>query len=88
MLTGMAVAIRYFLSSASSEGGMPPGMAVILGAGLFLYGVILVSYQIAFLAFPFGLAPYLALAIVIIVPAVTGWLVNLNYRPQEKGFVI
>jgi len=79
MLTGIAVTIRHFLASASSEGGTPPGITVSLGAGLFLYGVILVSYQIAFLSFPFGLAPYPALAPLIIVPAVTGWFVNLNY---------
>ena len=79
MVSGAAVLLRGFLRSCTHGEGAPAGVIVSLAAALFLYGVFLVSYQIAFLVFPFGLAPAAALSILILVPLVTGWLVNLNY---------
>jgi len=79
MVTGGAVLLRDFLRSCTHGEGAPAGVLVSLAAALFLYGVFLVSYQIAFLVFPFGLVPMAALSILILVPLVTGWLVNLNY---------
>jgi len=79
MVTGAAVLLRGFLKSCTQGAGTPTGLLVSLAAALFLYGVFLVSYHVAFLVFPFGLNPVFALAALIVVPLVTGWFVNLNY---------
>ncbi len=90
VLGGIVLSLKYLNGPVPIQVVLPDagvGTALInllfryasLAAGLFLYGIILVSYQIAFLGFPFGLDPYLALAVLIVVPAITGWFVNLNY---------
>ena len=77
--TGIVTALRHFLKSSTSASPVPVGISVSLGAGLFLYGIVLVSFQIAFYLFPFALDPVFALALLIGFPVVTGSLVNLNY---------
>lgn len=81
ILTGVAVLLRGFLKSFKEGISLPTGFVVSLAAVLFLYGVVLVSFQIAYLHYPFGLdvpsgVASLALAAFAFV---TGWLVNLNY---------
>jgi len=79
VVTGIAVAFHYFLKSCSSENPIPVGLLVSLGAILFLYGIVLVSFQIAFFLFPFTLDPAVAAALLVVLTVVTGWMVNLNY---------
>jgi hypothetical protein len=79
VVTGIVVAFRHFLKSCTSDSPVPLGVSVSLGAGLFLYGIVLVSFQVAFFVFPFGIDRALALALLIGLPAVTGWMVDLNY---------
>ncbi len=85
ILTGIGVAIRSFLTSGSSEKGAPVGIVVPLASALFLYGVVLVSFQIGTRLYPmFPLdVPFVGISVplfAIIVAAVAlGIFVNLNY---------
>ena len=81
VLAGMGTAIGYFLRFSGSRSPLPSGVAVSVAAGVFLYGVILVSFQIAHWWFSHfsALPSYPILAATIAMPALTGWLVNLNY---------
>jgi hypothetical protein len=79
LVTGIVVTLRHFLKSCTSDSPLPLGLSVSVGAVLFLYGIVLVSFQIAVLAYPAIPDRGFVLAALILVPAVTGWLVNLNY---------
>lgn len=73
MITGIGVAINSFLTSASTKKPSQIGIKVPLASALFLYGALLVAYQIAADVYP----NYLVLSVVMAL--VLGFFVNLNY---------
>jgi MFS family permease len=79
ILTGATFLLRGFLTSFTQGKGLPTGFLVPLAAGLFLYGVILFSFQIAYLHFPSGLGSGLLAFSLFVFAFITGWFVNLNY---------
>jgi len=79
ILTGVTVLLRGFLKSCTQGEGLPTGILVSVAAALFLYGVFLVSFQIAYLGFPFGFGTAQTVIVLFLFLFVTGWFVNLNY---------
>jgi len=79
MLTGMTVVIRYFAKASASSSGVPVGILVPLASALFLYGVFLVAYQVAWAIYPLAIGSWQVWAILVFVPALLGVVVNLNY---------
>lgn len=77
VFTGIGVAIKSFIGSGGGNKAVPVGIMVPLSSALFLYGVMLVSYQIASEIYPSLSYPYL-LAVALATIAL-GFLVNLNY---------
>ena len=77
IIAGIGVAIKSFMDSGSSEKGVPVGIVVPLASALFLYGVFLVSYQIAFHGYTE--IPFTYLIWIIGFAAALGFFVNLNY---------
>lgn len=77
IIAGIGVAIKSFMGSGSSEKGAPVGIVVPLASALLLYGVFLVSYQIAFHGYMGILTPYLVP--IIGFAAALAYFVNLNY---------
>lgn len=76
IVSGMGIAINSFLRPGSAAG--TGKLHVSIAAGLFLYGVLIVAYQLAFLLFvshhAFWTFPLLGLTALL-----SGWFVNLNY---------
>lgn len=87
MLVGLVAIVQNFIRSSSGDSGAPAGVVVSVGSVLFLYGVFLVSYQLAFNVFPSPSLPTEVfqpthmwfLGGLVALPAATGLLVNLNY---------
>jgi len=77
IILGIGVAIKSFMDSGSSAKGVPIGIVVPLASALFLYGVFLVSYQIAFHGYME--IPFTYLKWIIGFAAALGFFVNLNY---------
>jgi hypothetical protein len=51
MFSGIAIAIRDFLKSGEEGAGETSGVVVSIGAGLFLFGFLVVAYLVAFWMF-------------------------------------
>uniref|UniRef100_UPI0025F89493 patatin-like phospholipase family protein n=1 Tax=Thiocapsa sp. TaxID=2024551 RepID=UPI0025F89493 len=78
MLSGMGVSMRRFLTPQPDAVHRGPDLMANLGAALFLFGTLLVTYEIAFwLSFQELIT--LAVTVLIAVALVFGWLVNCNY---------
>ena len=78
MLLGIIVAIRNFMASASNSNSGSSEIIAIIGSALFLYGVLLIAYQIALALFSAEWVLWIAPGLVILM-VVIGWCVNLNY---------
>ncbi len=78
MFSGIAIAIRDFLKSGEESAGETSGVVVSIGAGLFLFGFLVVAYLVAFWVFA---APWVVIAapLLLVAVLVLGWFVNLNY---------
>jgi hypothetical protein len=86
VLIGIGVTLRQFFSSGLSKEGKLNRFLVTLGAGLFLYGVFLVAYEIAFRVYPaYTTRGWEWLALVAWV-GVFGWVVNLNYISVHRFY--
>jgi predicted acylesterase/phospholipase RssA len=81
VLSGVAMLLRHFVKATTSNAVLPLGAVVSVGAALFLYGVLLVSFQAAFLWVPGLPVGWEALVIgaLLVLALGTGWFVNLNY---------
>jgi len=86
VLTGIGVTLRQFFSSGLSEEGKLNRFLVTLGAGLFLYGVFLVAYEIAFRIYPAYMARGWAWLALVAWVGVFGWFVNLNYISVHRFY--
>ncbi len=77
-VVGAAIALRDFMSSGTKEDSRTPGALVGVGAGLFLYGVLVSSYLLAqaLLDAWDSHLPVIAVAAAVFI---LGWFVNLNY---------
>lgn len=83
IIGGFTTALRSFLKSVSSEKNTQLGILVPVGAVLFLYGVFVLCFQIAFYHVP----DYpLSMAIVFLVSVATGLIVNLNYISPHRYY--
>lgn len=78
IIGGMAIALRDFLLSGEQEERKSSGLLVNIGAGLFLYGIAVSSYQVAFSLSASEDALYHAVLLFLPV-LLLGWFVNLNY---------
>ncbi len=79
VVSGIAMTLHQFLTNGLCGEGKLNGWLVSIGAVLFLYGVILLGYEIAFLGSAPATQPgwgWLLLAVWI---GGFGWFVNLNY---------
>ncbi|MEA3274901.1 MAG: patatin-like phospholipase family protein [Pseudomonadota bacterium] len=86
MLSGIVLTLRQFFTAGLSSDGKLNGFLVSLGAGLFLYGVFLVAYQIAFLGYPTYLQPGWAWVALVVWVGVFGWFVNLDYISVHRFY--
>lgn len=75
---GAAIALRDFMASGKQERSQTPGALVGIGAGLFLYGVMVSSYLLAQVLLD-TCNPLLPVIVVATVVFILGWFVNLNY---------
>lgn len=73
MAIGIVVSIKSFLSSVGKNKAVPLGIKLPLASALFLYGALLVAYQIAIDVFPNYMIPAVSIALIL------GFFVNLNY---------
>jgi hypothetical protein len=78
MLSGMAMAMRRFLTPQPNALRPGPDVMANLGAVLFLFGTLLVTYEIAFWL-SFQELAILAVTVLMAFALVFGWLVNCNY---------
>ena len=70
-----------FLSSLKGSGGKGGGVSaafVPVGSMLFLYGLALTAYWLAFHCFSWAWTPWAPL-VAVVVALITGWWANLNY---------
>lgn len=79
MVTGIVVVMRYFVKASASSRGVPVGILVPLASALFLYGVFLVAYQLAWVIYPVAVDTWKVWAVLVVFPLVLGVVVNLNY---------
>jgi len=85
VIVGAGMTIQNFFSTGLKGKGAPAGLMVSIGAGLLLYGVFLVAYEIAYLVFTqpgkpidgAGFALTISLGLVWVV--LLGWCVDLNH---------
>jgi len=78
MLTGIAVLLRGFLKSHTQGEGLPTGVLISGAAALFLYGVFVVSFQVAYHDIPIWLEVSQEVIFLSLFAFITGWFVNLN----------
>lgn len=78
MLTGITVLLRGFLKSHTEGKGLPTGVLVSGAAALFLYGVFVVSFQIAHHDIPVWFDVPTEVLFLALFAFITGWFVNLN----------
>ena len=87
MIGGFTTVLKSFLKSVSSEQDTPLGLVVPLAAVLFLYGVVVVCFQLAVL--------FISIPTVYLVPIIgsclvfslgTGWFVNTNYISPHRFY--
>lgn len=86
MVAGLVAVLRNFLKSMSGDSGTPLGLLVSVGAGLFLYGFLLVAYHLAFTVYPDPAVPHWAFYAGFALAAVTGLVVNLNYTSIHRFY--
>ena len=81
VLSGVALTLREFIKATTSNAAISPGLLVSVGSALFLYGVLVVSFQAAFFWIP-ALDPGWETSLIVLLIALAlgiGWFVNLNY---------
>lgn len=78
IILGMAISMREFLVSGTRENGPPPELLATVGAGLFLFGVTVISYQLAFWLFGTDWAVLAGLVLAVVALGL-GLIVNLNH---------
>ena len=75
--------------SDPSSDKIPLAVKASVGAGLFLYGLLLVSYQLALAVFPYdaiSAGPKTVLLVALAVSVLTGYIVNLNYISLHRMY--
>ncbi len=78
MLAGIAIALRDFKSSSEGGSGQSSGAMINIGAGLFLYGIAVTSYLVAFHILDSDYFAYIVAGFIVSI-VILGLLVNLNY---------
>lgn len=77
-IVGAAIALRDFLASGKRQKGQTPSALVGIGAGLFLYGVLVSTYLLAQILI--GTFDSVGQVILVMTPVLLlAWFVNLNY---------
>ena len=85
MLSGMALAMRRFLTPRPLALAPTVDLTANLGSGLFLFGALLVAFEIAFLSYSAELA-LLVDPVLIGVMVLFGWIVNINYTSIHRYY--
>lgn len=85
VLVGAAMTVRQFFTVTMKGDTTPTGLVASIGAGLLLYGVFLLAYEIAYLGFSTAGEPMdgalvaCALGVGLVWTLLLGWCVNLNH---------
>ena len=85
MLSGMVMAMRRFLTPRPQALAPTVDLTANLGAGLFLFGTLLVAFDIAFWSYSAELA-LLVGPVLIAVMVLFGWIVNINYTSIHRFY--